>query len=207
MTDRETDLLISLTQRVRCLAAAQLAAGWWGLSPSGATAARRSAAGLVKRGLLLRERVLIDPMLPLDAPVVSWQPREKAPDAKQIAAQLNARWTRDVRPATVYFASWTAARLFGGYGGGITTVVHVTHDLHVAELYLRFRQHSASDSLRWVSEDVRTVVRGAIVPDAYILNPSGVVEWVIEFGGRYSAERVAKFHAYCQQHELAYQLW
>lgn len=207
MTERELDIMVTLTQRVRCMSAKQLAAGWWNCSKSGEMAARKTAATLIRRGFLLKERVLVDPMLPLDAPLIIWNPREKAPDPKETAALLHARWNADLEARTIYSASWTAARLFGGYGGGIASILQVTHDLHVAELYLRFKASHGSTSMRWVSEDVRTALRGEKVPDAYLLSPSGHIQCVIEFGGKYTAERVADFHAHCQNNELPYQLW
>jgi hypothetical protein len=83
-----------------------------------------------------------------------------------------------------------------------------THDVHLAAVFLLFRNRSPTLVSRWVSE--ATILRNR--DDKFQKLPDAVIEFetgplVVEFGGAYSKEKVESFHGYCEENSLPYELW
>lgn len=207
MTEREQDILRTLTHRVRYLTADQLVRAWWKPGRSGTVGMRRTVRSLIARGLLEAQRLPIEPLLNLEHPILAWRPGDPDPEPGPLSRLLQNRWTEHACTTSIYFASWTAARLLGGYGGGIKNSLQVTHDLHLSQLFLKLRADDPGAAERWETEDLREFTPREKVPDVYLRNSEGEVEKVIEFGGKYDADRVLKFHAYCENRGYPYELW
>jgi hypothetical protein len=80
--------------------------------------------------------------------------------------------------------------------------------LSVAAVWLRLHNVAPEWAAAWRGEDLLAHTRlGEKLPDAFIVDDSGKVVWVIEFGGGYDAERVQAFHNDCAARGLPYQLW
>lgn len=207
MTEREYDILRTLTHRVRYLSADQLTRAWWNPGRSGTVAMRRTVRALIARGLLEAQRLPVEPLLNLEVPILAWRPGDPDPEPGPLSRQLQNRWTEHACTTSIFFASWTAARLFGGYGAGIKNSLQVTHDLHLSQLFLKLRVQDPGAAARWETEDLREFTPREKVPDVYLRDTEGEVERVIEFGGKYDADRVWKFHAYCENRGYPYELW
>ena len=85
----------------------------------------------------------------------------------------------------------------------------LTHDLGVAETFLRFRETRPTEATLWKGEGIISPLRRKKkVPDAII---AGDFIWpprlVVEFAGSYSRERIQVFHWFCEKEQLAYELW
>jgi hypothetical protein len=95
-----------------------------------------------------------------------------------------------------------------------------SHDLAVAAIYLQLCRTLPAMAAAWVSEDYfRLLARsqGSAAgtgwpeldkqPDAVLLDGSGSIIRLIEFGGSYDARRVEKTHRSAVRARLSYSLW
>ena len=206
LTERDQTLLRALVLRVRLFSQRQIIDHWFGdLSNT-----RRRLSRLAQYDWLHRDVVLARPTPLLSAPLVSGKPGQSAPEATQVAWQCQNRWRkRPVRQCVVWIATDKTAQAMGGSRrGSLKHRTQATHDLGVAGVWLRFREISPLLAETWHSEDLMAWMRrGEKLPDAFLLNPAGAVDWVIEFGGDYDAARVAAFHQDCAERNLPYQIW
>ena len=207
---RDEQIVRTLCLKVRICSLEQIAVMWWGQSSNAIARAGRRLHKLVERDILEEDQINAHPFLPLSAPVVAWNPGDGDPDFGAVAYQFESRWTTPFRTVTAYVASEQTASQRGGFGGGLKQREHATHDLHVAELYLRlFRDHPALAE-GWAGEDARKAQGLELfekLPDAVIFDSKGTARLAIEFGGRYPPERVAEFHEHCKERRLPYQFW
>lgn len=204
---RDREILLALAQKVRLLSLRQLADHWW----SGELAnTRRRLRVLTHAGLVRRITVSARTLPPIEKPVVAWQPGQPAPPYGEVSYQLRERWTRRaVRPTTAYIVTDRAAQLFGGKARGeLKHSLQATHDLGVAAVWLCLRQQAPAWAQAWRGEDqLAHTRRGEKLPDAFIVDDTNEVAWVIEFGGSYDASRVQEFHEDCAGRDLPYQIW
>lgn len=207
LTNRDREILQALVQKVRLFSHRQIAAHWW----DGELAnARRRLQRLAQRELLTRLTVQARSVPALESPLVSWQPGDAAPDFGQVAYRCQQRWRfRPTHPCTAWIVTETAAQLFGGVRRGeLKHPMQATHDLGVAAIWLRFREVAPQWAAAWRSEDLLAHTRqGEKLPDAFLVDQAEQVMWVVEFGGRYDAQRVQAFHQDCTARGLPYQLW
>lgn len=208
LNDLDLELLITLTMRVRLLTTHQVTRLWKAGGETGRTNVRRRLRALGRFGLLDRRTVLAEPLLPLRAPVVSWSPGKAAPSFHAVSWQLQRRWTQSASETVVYIATDLAADTVGGAAARLPTLGQETHDLHVSEVYLRLRESDRALADYWIGEEIVRPTRiDEKLPDALIVDPSGVPVRVVEFGGRYDHKRVAAFHFDCQARGIPYDLW
>lgn len=207
MTRRDRELLAALVLKVRLFALRQIADHWW----DGEVAnARRRLKQLVAGELIHRVTVLVRTLPAIEAPVVSWQPNQAAPDFDAVSYRLQSRWqSRPVRPVTAFIASEKSAQLFGGkHRGELKHQMQATHDLGVAAVWLRFHECAPAWADAWQGEDqLAHTRRGEKLPDAFVVNEQGQTTSVVEFGGAYDAARVEEFHLDCASRDLPYQIW
>lgn len=208
LTTREREILLALTHKVRFLSLAQVARTFFPAAKHPPAAARRGLRRLLDADLLARERANIHPELALIEPAACWQPGDQTPPLGPLAYQLARRWTEPNQPTTYFFATPRAARLMGGQGGAPKRHYQLNHDLHVATVYLRFRERDPEVALRWVSEDLLPPPdSGAKHPDAMIRDATGNPVLVVEFGGAYDVPSLEKLHTHCAVQKLPYELW
>ena len=143
------------------------------------------------------------------APIVRWQPGQLAPDAQQISYRLQKRWKyKSSLPTIVYLATERTVQQFGGNFRSQTKVAQVTHDLGLTATWIRYHQSDRQQAKFWVGEDVFAPSRHKQkLPDAVMLDRNGDPALLVEFGGRYSPERVAAFHSDAERRNIPYHLW
>ena len=207
LTEREYEIVATLI-KVPLLATCQAERTWFPQTVSGATNCRRTLSGLVARGLIHRFETIAHPELPLTEPVWTWRPGQPDPPAGSIAYRLGVRWTEPLQPTVIYVATRRAAKLYGGVGGRLRSCVQVTHDIHVATVYLKFLQEQPWKASAWVSESaISSQFHNEKLPDAAIKGPDGELALAIEFGGSYPKPRVEKLHRSFSARNLPYELW
>lgn len=207
-TNRDEEIIETLTLRVHLASLEQIQRTWWGQSERSKKTARERLRSLERDGMIERRRVTIHPMLAMEKPEMVWTPGEAMPRLGPVAYRLQKRWTEPMKLSTVFIASRKAANEFGGFGGKFKHRTQLTHDIHVAELYLRLLEKDQSTRERWIGEEVLgRDLKGETVPDAILKNSDGLPELIIDFGGRYDTRRLRHFHEHCQKRELAYELW
>lgn len=208
LTDRDSQILVSLSRKIRLFSLDQIANHWWADCRSPQLAAERSLRRLVRRGLLKPIRVLAQPLPIIAEPVFVWQPGEPRPRPGAISWQLQRRWTESARYIRVYLATRRAKQFFGGVGGSfLSRPIQATHDLGMAAVYLRFLKTRLAEADAWLGEDVHTTGNRSKNPDAQLLAPDGSTTRVIEFGGSYAPKRVSSFHHHCVEKALPYEIW
>lgn len=165
---------------------------------------------LAHAGWVERYSVLVRPMPEIVAPVACWQPGMRPADFGQIAWRVQSRWKNGPRKCLVVVASSRATKLRTGKPARkIKQYFQLTHDLGVAETFLRFRETRPTEATLWKGEGIISPLRRKKkVPDAII---AGDFIWpprlVVEFAGSYSRERIQVFHWFCEKEQLAYELW
>lgn len=207
-TRRDLDLVECLALRVNLLSLAQIAAGWWPGQGHPIAYAQRRASQLVAGKLLQRYIVPAHPLLDLNEPVFHWSPGQAPPQCEPVSWRLRRRWNLPSERTAVFAASKLAANLFASYAGKRVDSQHATHDLHVGQVYLWYQRAGFGPGLSWLGENAFPKAGFRIKdPDAFLVNSDGDPIRVIEFGGRYDAQRVADFHRHCLERDLSYELW
>ncbi|MCA9011936.1 MAG: hypothetical protein KDB01_19425 [Planctomycetaceae bacterium] len=207
VTDRDEELLKTLTTKVRLFSLRQISNLWWNGDLANS---RRRLRQLIDAELLLSAQVLARPILQLDGPMISWRPGDVSPDCGQIANFCQSRIRRiPVRATGVFIATERTARLFGGRcRGELTHPAQATHDLGVAAIWIQLSQSCPKTAIAWLGEEMLAHTRvGQKCPDAFIVDDAGSVSSVIEFGGDYDRNRIQEFHEDCERRNLPYQLW
>lgn len=206
LTDRDQEILLALSRKVRLFSQRQLAEHWWNGDLANA---RRRMRRLEGQGLAECSKVLARSTPPLNAPILTWRPGDPDPDFASAAHRCRSRWwRRPARITVVWTATDRAAQLLGGTAGRLKRPVQATHDLGTAAVWLQLHKQAAPWADAWRGEDLMAHTRqGQKLPDAFIVNDDGQVTCVLEFGGGYDVHRVADFHQDCAQRRLPYQLW
>ncbi|MCR9296203.1 MAG: hypothetical protein NXI32_26105, partial [bacterium] len=187
-----------------------IAWAWWPTSKDSLRVARDRLSKLVAHDLLVHARVITDKTPALDSPVASWKPGQQAPDFGQVAWVLHSRWPKEITEQSVYYASKSTARLFGGKAQGkLAHRSQASHDLGVSQMYLQLRQAQPEQLQYWIGEDMLAPHRrGQKLPDAILASaPSATPKLVLEFGGAYDKQRLINFHNDCFYRSLPYEIW
>jgi len=213
VTANEEDLLMSLCSKVRVFSVGQVAAGWF----AGAATPRAYCLERLRtlRRFVELATVSAHPLLDLAKPIATWSPGDPQPDFEKVSYRLTSRWTEAPEPVRIAVASQACCHHFGAPYKKLLAS-QVTHDLHLAELYLRARQSGSQRAASWTSETELARLRepaarggeeGEKLPDAALLDQDGQPRSFIEFGGQYPAVRVKNFHHYCAGKGVSYELW
>ena len=207
LTMRDEEILTALTLRVRFLSLAQIARTWWSEASQPEAAALARIKLLRRAGLLQPFHAMAHPELALVAPIILWQPGEAVPNFGAASYQLISRWTQTVIATPSVIATSGAGNRFGGSGGRFPRQSEHTHDLHMGALFLQFRQRFPNLMPYWISEERLREEKsaGEKLPDALLRTPDSAR--VIEFGGAYRKEKLARFHEHCAGNLLPYELW
>lgn len=209
LTERDSEILETLARRVRVLTLEQIARFWWPHAENARLLAGRRIEKLATAAYVLPFGLSAHPEIFIHSPVVRWQPGEPTPDLGGAAYRLQSRWTAGARLTRAVIASKATGYRYGGHGGRFPRPTEGTHDIHLAAVYLRFRQSAPELARGWTSEEAirrsRPTNRGLKLPDALIV--TSTMRKVIEFGGSYSREKLASFHEYCSEESLPYEVW
>jgi hypothetical protein len=207
LMSRDVEILTTLTTKVRVMSVAQIGRIWWPESTHGSMHAWRRLKRLEALRLVSTYRAMGHPLLPLASPIIAWQPGEPIPAFASASYCLKSRWNRPPQVNVCVIATATAAVRFGGYAGRKSRATEQSHDLHLSEVYLHLRARSPELAKLWRSETdlQKSMPSGGRLPDAMIDTHSGPL--VIEFGGGYSKEKLAAFHAWCAAEKYPYEVW
>ena len=210
LTDRDLDILSVLTRRVRVLSVAQIARTWWPDSTDPTTSARRRMKALETSGLLRVFQAVSHPEIPMLSPTVSWEPGQPIPNLAAASYRLKIRWTRPPLLMNFTIPTIQAARLLGLHGGRRPREVELTHDLHLAAVYLFYRATWPETAAHWVHEEELKAPhsrpqKGVKLPDAMILGTNS--PRIVEFGGAYGKHKLYDFHQFCESNSLPYEVW
>jgi len=207
LTERDLDLLETLTCRVTMLTARQAIDLWWPNS-KGPHRARRCLRRLAKNGLIKRYIINVHPLLPVHRPLFRWRPGIAAPDAECIAAEARARWSQPARPTEVLVASPQAACLMGSSARRLPPIERRDHALRLASVYLQYRITLPHLAGLWVGEPALPRPEpGARGFNALLRDDSGRPLRAIQAVGRWGPDQTERFHAHCADCDLPYELW
>lgn len=207
-SERDRDILEALVLRVRVFSLPQLGRTWWGNTANPDLNAWQRMQMLQRDNLVVTFSGISHPELPLQKPVATWSPGTPEPAFGQISYRLQSRWALPPVATKYVTATRTARRHFGGAKGRLPRERELTHDIHLAAVYLRLRHENPSAAQQWISDETIQEQRGHTrekLPDAILNLPSGRL--VIEFGGAYGKEKLQGFHDYCEQQALPYEIW
>jgi len=209
ITPRDAFILEALALRVRLIAADQVARAGWPDQVNALRNARSRLRQLASQGAVCQFRVLAQPLLELVSPLYQWQPGQESPDYLRIERVLRNRWREPARHTRVFVASPRTLLQFGMRSRpALKNDCQVTHDLHVTQVYLHFCRERPELANRWIGEDeLAPSRRHQVLPDAMLIDSSGQPQCAIEFGGRYPAARLERFHMDCAERGLPYELW
>lgn len=200
------DIVERLCFSISAITAPQMSRGWgWSLGH-----AERVARALVGERLLRKTRISAPPILPLERPLMVFHPRDNDPSFGHLSYAARRRWRAPPIETCAYSASPRAAELFGGGAFPKGASLQLRHELHMTEIFLRFKQMRPNISQLWYRGDIAKqlkMVPSPRVPDAFIFCACGGVEWAIEFIGAYPSSRIRGFHKFCKEREYAYQMW
>ena len=206
--DRKEELLQALTRHVRVLTLEQVARTWWSHTKRPKNNAQKRLRKLEEEGLVECFTMLARPEIELSGPVFRWSPGDPEPDFGPIAYRLQRRWKGPFVPTQAVIATRKAKRDYAGSNGGrMPRDSETTHDIHLAQVYLRLRKEQPELLEGWVSEAQQYAEGGgknARLPDV-IIRESGNPRLLIEFAGAYSKQKLQAFHV--EAEHLPYQLW
>ena len=217
LSERDLQLLSTLTHRVRSLSVRQLACRWWGQTSAPVQAASRRLRRLEEGGHLELGEVLAHDPLEFERPLATWAPGEPTPALGAIAYQLRlTRWSGPLRPQRMVAATDLAVSRVGGVAGRLPRPAEGSHDLSLGALYLHHEAVYPARAQRWSSESQLYAEgwgRNSVLPDAVVRE--GVVDGIherervvaIELAGRYSKAKLHGFHTFCYEEGLPYELW
>lgn len=211
-TTRDHQILDALTRRVRVLTLDQIARTWWNDSASPVRVVRERLRTLAAEGLVRIDRSPAHPEIALHQPVLRWSIGDTDPELGQVSYALQSRWREHPVLTPNVSATKLAADRFGGHGGRPPRAVELTHDIHMAAVFLRYREQQPEVLKHWTFEEQVKAERrraktppGLKLPDAFLRLPEGTR--VVEFGGAYSKEKLLAFHGYCKEYLFPYEIW
>lgn len=207
MTERDVNLLETLTLRVPLLTTVQIADRWWPCIRS-LRVARGRLVELRKTGWVKRAIVNLQPVTFASSPLITWRPGAHAPDAVAVAQGTRKRWASPSQPTEVWCATDQAAYLIGSSARAIPPLEQRDHILRLSEVYFHYlREHPKLASLWTGRHALPRVGYGRKDVDALLRNDAGRVLRVIHVAGRWQSRQVESFHEYCAQWHLSYELW
>lgn len=198
-------ILRALAVQIRIVSLDQVARGWFPAATNAKAEAMAALCRLEHCDLICRRLVEAHPVIPLPRPMFIWKPTESDPSddvLEEIAAKSSDRWSDDDAPVEVYYASCKATRLFGAFSD-VRRAKHceATHDLHLSEVFLRYREKTPRLAESWRGESAFPKFgfefKGMKDPDAFLLDARFAACRVIEFSGKYSVDHLRQFHQHC----------
>ncbi|MDZ4686577.1 MAG: hypothetical protein SH850_16020 [Planctomycetaceae bacterium] len=210
LTDRDNDVLRTLTRSIRVASLAQIARNWWNDCNAAELSAMRRLRDLERAGLIRRVSAVVIMLDELSEPLVVWRPGQCVSAFGPLAWRLKRRWWQPPQRTTVFLATAHAARRFGGRRSGrIGRPFQLSHDLGVAEMYFALRRLRPQLANYWIDEDrLAPFRRGEKLPDAILATaPDAQPRLVLEFGGAYGKQRLQDFHDDCDDRGLPYEIW
>lgn len=173
--------------------------------------AMRADLARLERGSLVASTTLSLTTVDVIDPLVIFQPGDAVPDMGLVARSLHHRWlTIPTTRQTIYFATAKAAKVYGGIGGRVRQPLQVSHDLLAASVFFHRLETHPDDAHLWRSE---MLIRSycpttPFLPDAVVLDRHRQAPALaIEIGGKYSRQKLERFHRQCFKLRLPYEIW
>ena len=207
LTERDLDIIETLTCRVPLLTFQQATRLWWPECTKTRTA-RRRLEKLSRSKWIAQHVVNITPLQRVAGPLFAWTPGIQGPNAAALAQQSQARRRKAARPTSVLAASSLAAAMMGSSAHGLPAPQRRDHYVNLAAVYVRYRMENPNLAIRWVGQHVRP--KGCFwhrTVDAILRGPDGSPIGLIHVVGRWEPHQVERFHDFCQQSNLPYELW
>jgi hypothetical protein len=204
-TATEYDVLRALAVQVGTLSLDQIVRGWLAPGHNAEQHAESLITNLVRAKLICRRIVEAHPLICIKRPLFSWRPGKPAPNEEllsELSVKSCRRWTESEKPVEVFIASRIAVRLFGAFGSARDAKpCEATHDLHVSEVFIRYRRFATRLSRTWLGESafpkLGLHIRGIKDPDAFLMGSKHRANRVVEFAGKYSVKHLQRFHLHC----------
>ena len=211
LTTRDQEILDTLARRVRLLTLDQVQREWWPEQADGRRSALRRLEQLAGADYLSLHDGSSHPEIGLPHPAIDWKPGDPSPNFAAVSYRLQSRWKRQPPALTRYAAATTrTVNRFGGWPTRLPKRAELTHDVHLAAVYLQLRRTRPELAGRWMFEEAYRrliqVSRREKLPDA-VITTELQVERVIEFGGAYAKRKLAGFHAFCARKFWPYEIW
>lgn len=204
LTDRDREILATLSGPCRFATVEQLSRTFWPSSKARVSDARKRLSALKDAGLVEARVIMAHPELQLSGPVFSW-PGDDPSDLARTAYRVRQRWTEPLQATRVVLATDEARGLLGARPGRPIRRSETTHDVHLAAVYLGYRERDPEAAARWVSGDELRTDAFEKVPDAVIRDDRGGIARVIDFAGSYSAGKLKAMHA--EYSRIPHELW
>jgi hypothetical protein len=138
----------------------------------------------------------------------AWRHGRPEPEFGDVANYLRRRARTEAKVIQVVTAEPKARRFFGVGDQRSLKLTQVTHDLHVSEVFLRYYETGFAVFRDWVGEDCLPrpwPLRER--PDALVREKGGKTLRAVEYGGEYTAHRLAKLHSGFQKINMPYEIW
>ena len=206
-TERDLDIVESLTRRLRMLSIEQLRSIWWP-GAQGLRIVRRRMRTLAAAGLIERRIVNVSVLPQLRAPLITWGPGDKPPDHGEIASRAQRRFQSCASvPQEIVSATRRAANLYGSAVFGLPPVHHRDHDLLLGEVYVHYRCARPKEALDWRAPSSLAGDDDLPRADAVLFGTDQSAYRLIESAGRGSPKSIERFHNRCLSAACPYELW
>ena len=207
LTQRDEEILDTLSRRVRLLVLSQIATHWWKSTSSSKANAQARIRTLEQAGWVSSHVVMAHPILQMEGPLFSWSPGKTFPPYRSLSYQLVRRWNQEPIRMKTYIATSKSGHHFGGRGGKLPRNHELSHDIHLAQVFLsKWKGHGKGQGMDpelWESEELfHAQERNLKRPDAFI-RPNTA----IEMGGQYGVDKLKTFHALCEENRWDYEIW
>ena len=181
-----------LTTRVRCLTLEQIARTAYPRAKNPLTAARQWLGRMGRANFVTLQTFPVHPELSLTAPLLDYHTGDPAPNFDAISWSAQSRWKEPPVMSLVVKATNEALKRTGGsLKQRPLRLREVTHDLHVASVYLRLLENNPELAAHWIHEDAmgdsQPETCGSARPDAVLDGPEKII---VEFAGSYSAKKL-----------------
>lgn len=200
----QIEILETLGLKVRVLSDEQLATGW--LSDAAATAeAEKLMQPLCEVGLVERREVYAHPLLEMNKPVVHKRPGDPLltdEQVNQLAQYFSDRWGKEEQRFVCFIATRLGASYVGSHILDPPSHEQFSHDLHVAQLFVNFKQANESEAMRFVVGEGMLPKLGRVIarmkdPDLFVVDEHAQAKQIIEHAGSYPAEHIRDFDVHC----------
>jgi hypothetical protein len=207
LTQRDLDLVETLTLKVPVLTIPQIADVWWRNARS-QRVPRHRLARLAKSGWIAVHVVNAHRPPPMLSPLFAWKPGAADPDVDRISRECRAACCEPAQPTEVCVPTPRAAGLLGSNACGLPPREIRDHDLRLAAVYVHYRRTWPRLAHLWLGRHARPRAGFRLKdPDALLCDGSGRPLRLIQAAGRWNAARVERFHDYCTELALPYEIW
>jgi len=202
LSERNRDFLFMLTHQLRCILLLQtMAWGGWLHKRS----AYKFLTNLELAGLITRRRLLLRPQPLVTKPL--WATGQSESDFYSIAYEVQARFHKPPKLQTLWLATDKAVSLVGGTTAKLLDAQAV-HDCHMTAVYLAKLHTKPEQIADWLGEDIYCkYVWEEKLPDALLVHDGQPYLAIESAGCSYNAKRIREFINFCQQQNLACEVW